>query len=94
MAGPREIALGIASVLGKPGLPNPLIVSFRGQTLQKAASIVLAIVAECVDAELAVDKIELDADLAHMIAAHDYDGPIRLVASDSLASEIRVFADP
>ena len=33
MAGPHKIALGIASVLGKPGLPNPMLISFRGQSL-------------------------------------------------------------
>jgi hypothetical protein len=62
MAGPREIALGIASVLGKPGLPDPLLISFRGQTVDDAFSVVLAIVAECEDAGLAVAKIELNVE--------------------------------
>jgi hypothetical protein len=30
MAGPKEVALGVASVLGQSGLPNPLSITFRG----------------------------------------------------------------
>ena len=93
MAGPHEIALGIASVLGKPGLPNPMIITFRGQTLDDAAEIVRAIISECDDADIRIDKIELDAELhRHMIGGRGYSNAVRLVACDDLFGEIRLFA--
>ena len=63
LAGPHEIALGIASVLGKRGLPNPMIISFRRQSLESAAEVVRAIISEYRDAEIGIDEIELDRDL-------------------------------
>lgn len=73
MAGPHEIALGIASVLGKPGMLNPMPVSFRGQSLDGAAEIVNAIISECSDADIRIAKIELDPDLyRHSIVAEGH----------------------
>ncbi len=93
MAGPHEIALGIASVLGKPGLPNPMVISFRGQSLDSAAEIVRAIISECDDASIGIDKIELDAELhQHMISGRGYRSAVRLVACDDLVGEMRLFA--
>ena len=93
MAGPREVALGIASVLGKPGLPDPLLISFRGQTLHQAAAIVQAIVSECDDAGVGIHKIELDPDLEDVIMRANYSGTVRIVGQDDLVGEIRVFAN-
>ena len=92
MAGPREIALGIASVLGKPGLPDPLLISFRGQTLNDAAGIVEAIVSECDDAGVSVHKIELDPALGREMVERGYGGAVALVACDELTGEIKIFA--
>ena len=47
MSGPKEIALGVASVLGIKKLPNPLVITFQGQPLREAADIVRMIVSEC-----------------------------------------------
>ncbi len=92
MAGPHEIALGIASVLGKPGLPNPMMISFRGESLDGAAEIVRAIITECDDAGIRIDKIELDAELHRNIIERGYSNPVRLTACDDLIGEIRLFA--
>ena len=92
MAGPREIALGIASVLGKPGLPDPMTISFRGQSLDEGAYIVRAIITECEDAGVRVSKVEADIELHENLMAGGYDGAVPLVACDDLVGEIRVFA--
>ena len=94
MAGPREVALGIASVLGKPGLPDPLLISFRGQTLHEAASIVEAIVSECDDAGVGIQKIELDPDLERNLIERGYAGSAAIAACGELVGAIRVFAAP
>ena len=93
MAGPHEIALGIASILGKPKVPNPLSVSFRGQSLESAAEVVNAIISECSDADIGIAKIELDADLhRHMIAAPRYREGVRLEPCEDAVGEMRLFA--
>ena len=93
MAGPHEIALGIASVLGKPGLPNPMMISFRGQSLESAAEIVRAIISECSDADIAIAKIDLDPELhRHMIGGRGNSNDASLEACDDLVGEIRLFA--
>lgn len=92
MAGPYEIAIGIASILGKPGVPNPLMVSFRGQTLESAAEIVEAIVSECEDAALTIEKIELESDLKRTLVGRKYAGVVPLVTIDGSVGEIRVYS--
>jgi hypothetical protein len=92
MAGPHEIALGVASILGKPGLPNPLLISFRGQTLDSAAEIIEALVSETGDAGIGIEKIELDPELELQMELRGYTGRVRLMGCDELISEIRVFA--
>ena len=92
MAGPHEIAIGIASILGKPGVPNPLMVSFRGQTLESAAEIVEAIASECEDAALTVEKIELESELEQTLVRRKYGGAAPLVTVEESVGEIRIFA--
>ena len=93
MAGPHEIALGIASILGKPGLPNPMTISFRGQSLQSAAEVVTAIISECSDAEIGIDKIELDPDLhRHMVAGRGHSSTVRLQACAELVGEMKIYS--
>ena len=79
-------------MLGKPGLPNPLTISFRGQTLDDGADILRAIITECDDAGIPVSKIEADTDLQQNLVAGGYVGTVRLVACDELAGEIKIFA--
>ena len=93
MAGPHEIALGIASILGKPGLPDPMPVSFRGQSLESAAEVVRAIISECDDAGIGIDKIELDPELhRHRIGGRGYSNAVHLVSCDDLVGDMRLFA--
>jgi hypothetical protein len=63
MAGSKEVALGVASVLASPNAPDPFPLSFCGQTLSDAADIVLAIIRECEDAGSPIGRIEMDPDL-------------------------------
>ena len=93
MAGPHEIALGIASVLGKPGLPNPMVVSFRGQSLESAAEVVWAIISECRDADIGIAKIELDRDLhRQMVGERGHRDAPRLMPRDDLLGEMKLYA--
>ena len=92
MAGTHEIAIGIASVLGKPGLPNPMTISFRGQSLDEGAYVVRAIITECEDAGIRVAKVEADVELHENLIAQGYGGPVPVLACDDLVGEIRVFA--
>ena len=92
MAGPKEVALGVASVVGKKGLPNPLIITFRGQPLREAADIVRMIVSECDDAGIAVKKIEIAQDLAEHISSNGYGGSVPLVAKRDLLGEIKIYS--
>lgn len=93
MAGPKEIALGIASVLGKPGLPDPMTISFRGQTLDEGAHIVRAIITECEDAGLRVTKVETDVELHRNMIAQGYGGAVPILACHDLSGEIRVYSN-
>ena len=63
MAGTREIALGIASALGSEHAPQPFPLSFQGQSLEEAATIILLIATDCLDANVPLELIELDPDL-------------------------------
>ena len=93
MAGPHEIALGIASVLGKPGLPNPMSISFRGQSLESAAEVVRAIISECDDANIEIEKIVLDPDLhRHMVNERGHSNAVPLEADDGLVGDIKIYA--
>ena len=93
MAGPHEVALGIASILGKPNVPNPLTLSFRGQSLASASEIVRAITSECGDAGIEIEKIELDPDLhRHMIAERGHQTAVLLEAGDDLIGDIKIYA--
>jgi hypothetical protein len=92
MAGPHEIALGIASIVGKSGVPNPMPISFLGQSLDGAAEVVKAIISECDDAGIVIDRIELDRELHRNIVEGGHAGSIRLVVSDDLIGEMRLFA--
>ena len=93
MAGPHEIALGIASVLGKPGLPNPMTISFRGQSLESASEVVRAIMSECDDAGIGIEKIELDPDLhRHMTNERGHTNAVPLVGDEDLVGEMKLFA--
>ena len=40
MAGSKEVPLSVASAVGKKGLPDPLVITFRGQSLSEAGDVV------------------------------------------------------
>ena len=69
-------------------------ISFRGQSLASAAEVVRAIVSECADAGIGIEKIELDADLhRHMIGQRGHTNAVPREASDDLIGDIRIFAE-
>lgn len=63
MAGREEIGIGVATLLASGHAPDPLPLSFRGQTLEEAGGLVLHILAECRDAGISIARVELDPDL-------------------------------
>jgi hypothetical protein len=62
MANAKEVALGIASALGSEHSPEPLPINFRGQALPEAAAIVIAILQECRDADIALNRVVMDPE--------------------------------
>lgn len=92
MAGPKEIALGVASVVGTKGLPNPLVITFRGQPLREAADIVRMIVSECADTGVVVETIEIDQDLEQHIIVNGYSGAVPLIPNRALLGEFKIYS--
>ena len=76
MAGSKEIGIGVASILAAGLGQDPFPLSFRDQSLEEASRIVLSILRECRDADIAVKRVELDSDLFREIA-HEVDVPVR-----------------
>ena len=92
MAGSKEVALGVASAVEKMGLPNPLVITFRGQPLSETADIVRMIVSECADAGVVIKKIEIDQDLEHHIIENGYGGAVPLIPNRALLGEIKIYS--
>lgn len=67
MAGANEVALGVASLLAAEHAPNPVPISFRGQTISEAGTIILAILSECRDANILLDRVVMDPELHHEV---------------------------
>ena len=67
------------------------MVSFRDQALEGAAEIVEAIVSECDDAALTIEKIELESDLKRTLVARACAGAGPLITIDGSGGEIRLW---
>ncbi len=63
MASVEEMAIGIATLLASEHAPNPVPLTFRGQSLEEAADLVLLATAECGDAGIPLQRLELDPEL-------------------------------
>lgn len=88
MAGGEEIGIGVATLLASQHGPDPLPLSFRGQSLEEAGSIILHILAECRDAGIAIARVELDPDLFRQIG-EDVHVPVRPI--EDLVGEVRFY---
>ncbi len=91
MAGLQEIALGIASVLQHSPTPEPLPITFRGQTLEDGADLVLRIVAECQDADIPLSQVALDPALWGFLQAGGHQASALIVADPKLSGEALFF---
>lgn len=91
MAGIQEIALGIASVLQHSPTPEPLPITYRGQTLEDGADLVLRIVAECQNAGIALSHIALDPALWGFLQAGECPFGVLLVPDPQLIGEALFF---
>lgn len=67
MAGIREMALGIASVLRSGSAPNPLPVDLWNYAPDDGADLLRHIVDECADAGIAVKEIRVDPAYVHQL---------------------------
>lgn len=63
MADREEVGIGIALVLASGRAPNPLPVSFKGQSPLEAGLIIMAILDECSGADIRIHRVELDPTL-------------------------------
>ena len=64
MTGPRETAIGVATVLQAPPKPDPLPVDFRGYSAEHAIYLLKAFIDECVDRDVALAEAHFDASLS------------------------------
>lgn len=76
MASAKEAAIGIATLLASEHAPNPVPLTFRGQSLEEAADLVLLITAECEDAGIPLQRLELDPEL-FVVLEHQLIIPMR-----------------
>ena len=90
MAGAREIGIGIARALSLKSGPNPLPLSFRGQSIIEAAEIVRAVLRECEDAGIKLSAVELEPDLYHQFRGH-VGTSFNLVENSALSGEAQFF---
>lgn len=96
MATLSEIALGIATVLQSAAEPEPFPVTLRGQSLEDGAFLLKAIIRECRDADIHLQKVEADPELWRHMRDHSssdfasyMDVPIQNAAD--LHAELRFF---
>lgn len=87
MAGLQEIALGIAGILQHSPTTEPLPTTFRGQTLEEGADLVLRIISECQDAGIEVPHIALDPALWGFLQAGNHQMTVPLVPNPGLSGE-------
>ena len=94
MAGLQEIALGIASVLQGSPAPEPLPVTFVGQSIEEAAELLRRIVGECRDAGVPLHHVQLDPELARYFRDQEESIDIPIVTKAELGREARFFRRP
>ena len=94
MAGLQEIALGIASVLQGSSAPEPLPVTFVGQSIEEAAELLRRIVGECRDAGVPLHHIELDSEMARYVRDQEESIDIPMATNAELGSEACFFRRP
>ena len=63
MAGIREIAIGVATVLQCSAEPEPLPLDLRGQSVDDAIFLMKQVIDECADAGLALHEVRFDTNL-------------------------------
>jgi len=78
----------VAKVLSSQSDPNPLHLSFRGESVSEAAEIVLAVLHGCADADIQLELVELDGELFRQVTADAHLG-VPVAKSDTLQSEAR-----
>lgn len=66
MAGLREMALGVASVLQHSGQPEPLPVEMWNSPPDHAAQLVRAVIDECADGGVALGRVVVDRQVAQL----------------------------
>lgn len=68
MAGIKEIALGIASVLPSDFTPDPLYVDLWNEPPEAGAAIAKAVIDECVDGDIPISKVVVDPAMWEVLA--------------------------
>ena len=91
MAGLREIALGLATALQSPGVPDPLPVTFWGESLVDAAELLALVARECSDAGVPLRRVEVDPVLARYLRDSRRVVGVPVAANPELSGEARFF---
>ena len=58
-----EVALGIATVLGLGGRPEPFPVVFKGYSLADAALLLRSVLRECSEANIKLSRVQVPTEL-------------------------------
>jgi len=75
VAGIREMALGLTTVLQRTPVPEPLPVDLWNEAPQDAVAMVKAVIAECRDAEVSLALVRLPKALWSWLDEEQYETP-------------------
>jgi hypothetical protein len=86
----KEIALSTAGVLRATSSPDPLPVTLMGYSVEQAAFLVRAIIAECEDANISFARIEVPIGVSDQL---DWEGnrPPKVDWNRVIQRELRIF---
>lgn len=92
MAELGEVAIGIASVLGSPWVPQPFPVTLKGYSLVDAALLLPSILRECSDSDIKLSQVEVPtALLRHLRDSHMPDAAylgVQLIDADHNGTDL------
>ena len=90
----RVASNSTSSVLQGPSSPEPLPVTFVGQSIEEAAELLRRIVIECRDAGVLLHHIELDSEMARYVRDQEESIDVPVVKKTELGTEARFFRRP
>jgi hypothetical protein len=95
MAGNREVAIGIATVLSSTSTPEPLPLVLSNQSLADAALILRNVIRECADAGVSLHTVKVGPELLRHLRDGLLPGPsylgVQTASDDNLGTELLLY---